>query len=64
MTRIEAMPQTLTLEPAISGKSGDNLLSHPARASMGQYLASRGELVFEGELLELPLRWQPAGTRH
>ena len=38
--------------------------SHPARSSMAQSLAGQGKLVFEGEMLETPLAWHPAGTRH
>ena len=67
MTGIEAMikkANTKTHAAVKSGLFGDNVISHPARASMGQKLAGTGALVFEGELLELPLSWHPARTRH
>ena len=64
MTRFEAMCETLLVDPAISEKLENNIVAHPARASMGQHLAGKGHFVFEGELLELPLKWHPAGTRH
>ena len=49
--------------PNSSAKSAD-IVMHPARTSMAQQLAGTGALVFEGELLEMPLQWHPTGTRH
>ena len=49
---------------AESGKFGNNLATHPARPSMGQFLASKGHLVFEGELLDQPPSWHPSPTAH
>ena len=64
MTRSETLKNTLLVEAIESERFSADVVSHPSRASMGQFLASRGELVFEGELLEQPLSWHPSGTRH
>ena len=64
MTRSEAYKQTLAIVQSDSKSFGENVVSHPNRPSMGQYLASKGQLVFEGELLEFPLKWHPSRTTH
>jgi hypothetical protein len=47
-----------------SVKFGAQIVAHPSRSSMGQALAGKGQLVFEGELLEIPFGWHPSGTSH
>lgn len=64
MTPIEAISENSPFLTVDIGLIGKNIVSHPARPAMGQTLAGKGELVFEGELLEIPLKWHPLGTRH
>ncbi len=44
--------------------SGAKVVGHPSRSSAAQKLAGSGVLVFEGEMLEVPLSWHPAGLKH
>ncbi len=46
------------------GLMAAKFIAHPSRSSMGQILSGKGNLAFEGELLETPLAWHPKGTRH
>jgi hypothetical protein len=64
MTPIEAIREDIAFSAINSSVASKNIVSHPTRASMGQSMAGKGELVFEGELLEMPLKWHPSGTRH
>ncbi len=64
MISLETIIENTAFNPSNCGLAGDKIVAHPARAAMSQSLAGKGELVFEGELLEFPLKWHPAGTRH
>ena len=64
MSRMAAIIENLPINAVRHNSFRGNVVAHPARASMAQKLAGKGELVFEGELLELPLNWHPTGTRH
>ena len=47
-----------------SEKIGAEIVAHPSQSSMGQALAGKGQLVFEGELLETPFSWRPLRIVH
>lgn len=64
MTRTQPSSQQNLPELLELAEFEAEIFAHPTRQSMAQSLAGSGELCFEGELLELPLRWHPNGTRH
>lgn len=60
--KLKLMTMVHNLAQKQGKRTANPLCAHPARASLAQKLSGSGIVCFEGEMLDMPVKWHPASA--